>query len=57
MDKDQLIAHLKTASKQGFVSKFERETFCKLNDWGEREGFRLYLRGFSMWEIKEYLIG
>jgi hypothetical protein len=57
MDKDQLLAHLKNASKQGFVSKFERETFCKLNEFGEREGYRLFLRGFTMYEIKAYLIG
>lgn len=57
MSEEQLKAHLRNATKQAFVSKFQRETHCTLNDYGEREGYRLFLRGFSMWEIKEYLIG
>lgn len=57
MNKEQLLAHLKNASKRAFVQKFQRETRCELNEYGEREGYRLFLRGFSMYEIREYLIG
>jgi hypothetical protein len=57
MNKEQLVNHVKNATKQGFISKFERETRCSLNEYGEVIGYRLFLRGFTMYEIKEYLIG
>ena len=57
MNEEQLKNHIKNATKQGFLAKFTKETHCSLNDYGEREGYRLFLRGFSMYEIKEFLIG
>lgn len=57
MNEDQLRAHLRMANKQAFITKFQRETRCQLNEYGEVVGYRLFLRGFTMYEIKEYLIG
>lgn len=57
MNESQLRSHLQNATKQGFITKFSRETHCTLNDYGILIGYRLFLRGFSMYEIREYLIG
>jgi len=57
MNQEQLKTHIKNASKDGFIKRFSRETRCELNDYGILIGYRLFLRGFTMYEIKEYLIG
>lgn len=57
MNRQEFENHLKNSTKQGFVTKFSRETRQTLNDLGETVGYRLFLRGFSIQEIREFLLG
>lgn len=57
MNRHEYETHLKNATKEGFVKKFMRETRCTLNDLGQAIGYRLFLRGFSIQEIREFLLG
>lgn len=56
MNYDEYVTHLRKTNQQGFYLKFKREMRIDLGVdlW---LGYRLFLRGFSMWEIKDYIYG